>query len=158
MSQHQCHHYQNIIEGPTMKNKLLWTMYLCTLNHSRKSCVFLIIMGWESNFWLVRLWVIFQLYHDKNKLHFDEIMIILYVLYKINMISWIFIVLAHWNNSPWQHMSLSSDTLSWIPANQCLPILLNTPCLVKKQQTSILLFLIWPDLDSHDLLHSRRAC
>jgi hypothetical protein len=36
MSQHQRHHYQNIIEDPTMKNKLLWTMYLCTLNYTIK--------------------------------------------------------------------------------------------------------------------------
>ena len=29
-------------------------------------------------------WVIFQLYHDKNKLHFDELMMMLFKLYKTN--------------------------------------------------------------------------
>ena len=41
------------------------------------------------------------------------------------MLSWIFIVLAHWNNSPWIDMSPHSDTLSWFRANQSLLFLLD---------------------------------
>ena len=39
-------------------------------------------------------WAIFQLYHGENKLHFNEMMM-------TNMVSWIFIVLAHWINTQW---------------------------------------------------------
>jgi hypothetical protein len=42
-------------------------------------------------------WVIFQLYHGENMLHFDEIMM-MSALYHNNTLSWMFIVLAHWNN------------------------------------------------------------
>ena len=34
------------------------------------------------------------------------------------MLSWIFIVLAHWNNSLWIDVSLHLDTLFWFRANQ----------------------------------------
>jgi hypothetical protein len=44
---------------------------------------------------------------------------------------WIFIVLAHWNNSPRIDMSLHSDTLSWCRANQSLLFLLNAACLAE---------------------------
>jgi hypothetical protein len=37
---------------------------------------------------------------------------------------WIFIVLTHWNNSPWIDTSPHSDTLSWFWANQSLLFLL----------------------------------
>jgi len=37
-------------------------------------------------------------------------------LYSKNMLNWIFIVLAHWNNSLQVDMSLHSDTLSWFQA------------------------------------------
>ena len=36
------------------------------------------------------------------------------------MLSWIFLVLVHWNNSPRIDMSPHSDTLSWFRANQSL--------------------------------------
>jgi hypothetical protein len=42
---------------------------------------------------------------------------------------WIFIGLAHWNNSLWIDMSLHYDTLSWFRANQSFLFLLNTVCL-----------------------------
>ena len=42
--------------------------------------------------------LIFQLYHDENKLIFNEMMM-RSTLYQINTLSWIFIVLAHGNNS-----------------------------------------------------------
>ena len=65
------------------------------------------------------------------------------------MLSWIFIVLAHWNNSPRIDMSPHSDTLSWFRANQSLIFLLNAVCLVEKQQIPILLSLVWPDRGSN---------
>jgi hypothetical protein len=46
-------------------------------------------------------------------------------LYKTNMPSWIYIVLAHWNNSPQVDMSPHSDILFWFQANQSLLFLLN---------------------------------
>jgi hypothetical protein len=56
----------------------------------------------------------------------------------IFMLSWIFIVLAHWNNSLREDMSLHSDTLFWFRANQSLLFLLNAVCLAEKQQILIL--------------------
>jgi hypothetical protein len=62
---------------------------------------------------------IFQLHHGKNQLIFNEIMI-RSALYSTNSLSWIFIVLAHWNNSLWIDMSPYSDTLSWSRTNKSL--------------------------------------
>ena len=55
---------------------------------------------------------ILQLYHDENKLIVNETMMM------------IFIVLAHWNNSPRVDMSGHSDTLFWFRTNQSLFLLL----------------------------------
>jgi hypothetical protein len=71
-------------------------------------------------------WAIFQLYHGENKLAkswreqvtFYE-MIIMLSLYQTNKLSWIFIVLAHCNNSPRLDRSLRSDTLFRFRANKC---------------------------------------
>ena len=52
------------------------------------------------------------LYHGENKLIFNEIMM-RSSLYKTNTLSWIYIVLAHWDNIPWIDMSPPSDILSW---------------------------------------------
>ena len=52
------------------------------------------------------------------------------------MLSWIFIVLAHWSNSPQIDMSSISDTLSWFRAIQFLLFLLNAACFAEKQQIS----------------------
>ena len=68
----------------------------------------------------------------------------------------IFIVLAHWNNSPRVDMTLHSDTLFWFRANQSLLFLLNAVCLAEKQQIPANLSL-WFDQTgarSHDLPHS----
>ena len=70
----------------------------------------------------------FQLYHGENKLIINE----------TNTLSWIFIVLAHWCNSPRVDMSLHSDKLFWFWANQSLLFLLNASCLAEKQQIPIL--------------------
>ena len=48
----------------------------------------------------------------------------------------IFLVLAHWNNSPRIDMSLHSDTLSWFQAYQCF-LVLNDVCLAEKHQIPI---------------------
>jgi hypothetical protein len=54
---------------------------------------------------------------------------------------WVFfIVLAYWNNSPQIDMSLHSDSLFWLWANQSLILLLNAACLTKKQQILISVF------------------
>jgi hypothetical protein len=46
-----------------------------------------------------------------------------------NTLSWIFIVLDHWNNSPQVDILLHSDTLFWLRANQSLLFLFNAACL-----------------------------
>jgi hypothetical protein len=53
------------------------------------------------------------------------------------MLSWIFIVLAYWNNSPRVDMSLHSDTLFRFQANPFLLFLFNAACLAEKQQIPI---------------------
>ena len=58
-------------------------------------------------------------------------------LYLTNTLSWIFIVLAHWNNSPQIDMSHHSDTLSWFRANQYVLFLLHAVWLAEKQQIPI---------------------
>ena len=80
---------------------------------------------------------VFQLYHGENKLIFSEMMI-RSALFQTNKLSWIFIALAHWNNSLRINMSPYSDTLFWFWANQSLLLLLNAACLVEKQQILIL--------------------
>ena len=61
------------------------------------------------------------------------------------MLSWIFIMLAHWNNSQRIDMLLLLETLSWFWANQSMLLLLNAACLAEKQQIPILQSLAWPD-------------
>ena len=50
------------------------------------------------------------------------------------MLSWIFIVLANWNNGLRIHMSPHLDTLSRFRAKQSLLFLLSAACLAEKQQ------------------------
>jgi hypothetical protein len=57
-------------------------------------------------------WAICQSYHDKNKLHL--------MIWWWCMLNWIFLVLAHWNNSLQVDMSLHSDILSRFWAHQSL--------------------------------------
>ena len=57
------------------------------------------------------------------------------------LISWIFIVLFHWNNSPRICMPLHSDTLAWFWANQLLLFLLIAACVAEKQtNTNVIVF------------------
>ena len=55
------------------------------------------------------------------------------------MLSWSFMVLAHWNNSPRIDMSPNSDTSSWFRTNKSLIFLLHVACLPVKQQIQIFL-------------------
>ena len=61
--------------------------------------------------------VIGHLYHGKNKLQLDE-MIMISALYRNNTLRWIFIVLAQWSNSLQVDMALHLDALFWFPVNQ----------------------------------------
>jgi len=98
---------------------------------------------------------IFQLYHGVNMLIFNEMMM-RSALYYNNTLSWNFIVLAHCNNSPRVEMSLQSDTLFWLRANQSLLFLLNAACLAEKQQIPILQSLVWPErARTHNILHCK---
>lgn len=82
-----------------------------------------------------------QIYQCENKLHFNEIIVMMSTLYQNSTLSWIFIVQAHWEkkNGPRTDMLLHSDTLpwlSWFRDKQPLLLLLNA--LAEKQQVAIL--------------------
>ena len=57
-------------------------------------------------------------------------------LYLINILSWIFIVLAHWNNSPLVDMLLHSDTLLWFRACRHVASLWHITLIPLKQQST----------------------
>ena len=78
---------------------------------------------------------IFRLYHDKNKLRFDEMMMMLSALNQTNKLSWIIIALTE--TTPRVDISLHSDTLFWFRDNQSLLFLLSAACLVGKLQLPI---------------------
>ena len=86
---------------------------------------------------------IILLYHGENKL-IVNVMMMRSALFETNTLSWIFTVLAHWNNS-----TPHSDTLSWFRVNQSLLLFLNAACLAAKQQIPILSSLVWPDRGSN---------
>ena len=94
---------------------------------------------WVSDCCLMPTQQFFSYIMVKNKLIFNEMMM-RSTLYLTNTLSWIFIVLADWNNSLWIDMFPLLDTLSWFRANQSesLLFLLNGACLAKKQQIPIL--------------------
>ena len=48
----------------------------------------------------------------------DEIMMMMSALHQTNTLSWIFIVLVHWNNSLQVDLSLQTDILFWFQGNQ----------------------------------------
>ena len=83
----------------------------------------------------------------QEQVTFDEMM--MSALYETNTLSWIFIVLTHWNNSPRIDMSPQSDTLSLFRANQYLLFLLNVAYLAAKQQITIFDSLVWPKRGSN---------
>jgi hypothetical protein len=51
--------------------------------------------------------------------------------------NWIFLMLAHWNNSPRVDMSHDSDTLLWFQANHSLILFLSAACLGKKKSICV---------------------
>jgi hypothetical protein len=57
--------------------------------------------------------------------------------------SWIFVVVAHWNNCQRVNMSLQLDTLFWFQANQSLLLLLSAACLVEKNKYQF--YSLWLD-------------
>ena len=100
---------------------------------------------------------IFQLYHGENKLIFNAMMM-RFALFWTNTLSWIFIVLAHWNNSPRIAKSPHSDTLSWFRPNQSLLFLLNGACLAENHKYQFYsLWFVPIGARTHDLPHSRLA-
>ena len=81
-----------------------------------------LLIDWVSGWLLFNAnSAIFQLCYGENKLIINEMMM-RSALFWTNTLNWIFIVLAHWNNSPRVEMSLHSDTLFWFRANQSLLI------------------------------------
>ena len=89
-------------------------MYSTTKN---KQCKLVIL------FMLSAKWVIVLLYHGVNKLDFNDIW--WYSMCTSPTLNWIFTVITHWYNRSWVNMSLHSNTLSWIPTNQFLLLILN---------------------------------
>ena len=90
----------------------------------------------------LREWVIvansaiFQLYHGENKLISNEMMMMTALYY--NTLSWIFIVLAHWNNSPRIDIFPHSETLS------CPPVFALSPyCCVLSGETANTNFMVF---------------
>jgi hypothetical protein len=91
--------------------------------------------NWEWQCWSEPLfnakWPILQLYHmartSYRYIQWDND--VCFVLSQQT-----FIVLVHWNNSPWLNTSLHSDTVSWFHANLSLFLLLNAVCLTGEKQ------------------------
>jgi hypothetical protein len=61
---------------------------------------------------------------------------------------WIFIVLAHWNNSPRADMSFHMDTLFWFQSNQSLLLLFHAA------DTNFIVLGLAIEAWTHDLSHS----
>ena len=96
--------------------------------------------------WLLFNSAIFQLDHGENKLILNEMMM-KSALYYTNMLSWIFIVLVHWNNSSGIDMSIHSNIIL-IPSQ---PVFALFP---------FQFYSLWFDTiyaRTHYLSHSRRA-
>ena len=88
-----------------------------------------LLIDWVSE-WLLfnAISAIVQLYYGENKLITNEMMM-RSALFLTNTMSWIWIVLAHWNNNPRVEMLLYSDTWFWFRANQYFLFLRNAACL-----------------------------
>ena len=94
----------------------------------------------------------------REQVTFDE-MIMLTARYWTNTLSWVFIVLEHWNKHLRIDMSLHSNTLSWFWTIKSFLYLLNAAFLTEKQQIPILYSLVCLDRCSNPhLLHWGRAC
>jgi hypothetical protein len=136
--------FENCLRDNFSKHGYIWIIF----------CMWLVIISILDGFLHGN---IFQLYHGKNKLIFNEMMM-RSALYYTNTLSWIFIVLTYWNNSLWIDLSPHLDTLSWFWANQSLPFLLNAACLARSNTYQF--NSLWFDpirTRTQDLPHSRRA-
>jgi len=111
-----------------MYNWLVQRTYVFVLGLSWVSEWVIIVERQLSNLSTISWW---------EQVIFNE-MIMMSALFWTSTLSWIFIVLAHWDNSPRVDMSLHSDTLSHFLANQSLLFLLNTACLAEKQEITML--------------------
>ena len=81
-----------------------------------------------SEWWLFYAkWAIFHLYYNKNTLDFNK-MARMSILYKTNRISWISLVVAHWNKSPRVDMSFHSGHFIPIPSHTSLCSYNFMPC------------------------------
>ena len=89
---------------------------------------------WVSDCCVTPPQLCFSYIMGENKLIFNEMMM-RSVLYKTITLCWIFIVPAHWNNSPRIDMPPHSPTHY---PNQYLLFFLNAVCLVEKQQIRVL--------------------
>ena len=118
-----------------------------TLKHMATSTIWRFV-NLDNNEWLLfnTKWAIISYNHGENKIHFNEIMIIS-TSYYTSTLSWIFTVLAHWNNSLWVHMLTHSFTLSWFQTSRSLLLLFNAVCLaMETANTNFLVFgVTWPE-------------
>ena len=86
---------------------------------------------WLSDCCLMPIQQFFSYSMSRTNYLFNEMMM-RSALFLTNTLSWIFIVLAHWNNSTRVDMSLHSDTVSWFRANRSLLFFLNAACLAER--------------------------
>ena len=98
-----------------------------------------LLIDWVSEWLLFNAnSLIFQLYYGENKLIINKMMM-RSALFWTKTLSWIFIVIAQWNNCPRIEMSLHSDTLFWFRANQSLLFLRNAALLsVEAPNTNVI--------------------
>ena len=112
-------------------------------------CILYIHVQWVSEWLLFKIkWSLFQQYHSENKLHAMKWWWCPLRTIDTNRFYWIFIVLAHWNNSPWVDIFHHSDT-SWLRATESLFLLLKAVCWTEKQQIPILKSVVLPDRGSN---------
>ena len=109
---------------------------------------YILYMSWS--FLLSMVWMIIVYRQMSNlsttswreQVTFHE-MLMMSALYYINTISLIFIVLDHWNNSPWVDMLHHPTHYPDSGPNSLLFLRLKAACLEEKQQISMLFTLIW---------------
>jgi hypothetical protein len=100
---------------------ILDSLLLCTIHTKVHPSYFL-----EQNERLMfkAIWTMYLLYISWREQVTVLEMMMISALYDNNMLSWIFTVLAHCNNSSWVYMSFQSDILSWFRGSQSLHWLL----------------------------------
>ena len=113
--------------------KRLWFQMM--ISRSNQATINIWMSEWKSGWLLLNTkWVLFQLYCDENKLHFNEMML------KSTLCQ---------TNSPRRDISLHSNIVSSFRADQSVLLLLNTSFLSEKQQIPVSKSLVWPDQSSN---------